>query len=284
MNHSLLLKKSARFMNLAAKLEPSLKPIEMDILQARMDLSLRQHIAISIYQSVNTTLMFVIAIVAVGYIIDSVFIMFFSIMGAPFVFLLMFYSALYKPKVTTLKRARSIDSELPYALRHLLIQVKSGVPLYNALVAITKGYGAASKEFEYIIRDINGGKSQTEAIEDSIVKNPSLTYRRSFWQLLNAIKTGTDLQRPLENIVKEILKGQLLSIKRYGQELNPWTLMYMMFAVIMPSLGITFMMILSTFTGTALSDIMLVGVIIFLTFFQVMFMNIIKTKRPTVKV
>ena len=284
MNHSLLLKKSARFMNLAAKLEPSLKPIEIDLLQARSDISLRQHIASSIYQSINTTLMFAIAIVAVGYIIDSVFIMFFSIMGAPFVFLLMFYSALYQPKITTLKRARSIDSELPYALRHLLIQVKSGVPLYNALVAITKGYGAASKEFEYIIRDINGGKSQTEAIEDSIVKNPSLTYRRSFWQLLNAIKTGTDLQRPLENIVNEILKGQLLSIKRYGQELNPWTLMYMMFAVIMPSLGITFMMILSTFTGTALSDIMLVGVIIFLTFFQVMFMNIIKTKRPTVKV
>ena len=284
MKHSLLLKKSARFMNLAAKLEPSLKTIEIDLLQARSDISLRQHIASSIYQSINATLMFVIAIVAVGYIIDSVFIMFFSILGAPFVFLMMFYSALYQPKIITLKRARSIDSELPYALRHLLIQVKSGVPLYNALVAITKGYGAASKEFEYIIRDINGGKSQTEAIEDSIVKNPSLTYRRSFWQLLNAIKTGTDLQRPLENIVKEILKGQLLSIKRYGQELNPWTLMYMMFAVIMPSLGITFMMILSTFTGTAMSDIMLVGVIIFLTFFQVMFMNIIKSKRPTVKV
>ena len=80
MNHSLLLKKSARFMNLAAKLEPSLKPIEMDILQARIDISLRQHIASSIYQSINTTLMFVIVIVAVGYIIDSVFIMFFSIM------------------------------------------------------------------------------------------------------------------------------------------------------------------------------------------------------------
>ncbi|MCK4968152.1 MAG: type II secretion system F family protein [Candidatus Aenigmarchaeota archaeon] len=271
-------------MNLASKLEPSLKIIEIDLLQARSELTLKQHIAISIYKSVNTTILFVITIVAVGYIIDSMFIMFFSILGSPFVFLLMFYSALYQPKISTLKRARNIDSELPYALRHLLIQIKSGVPLYQALVTVTKGYGAASIEFEYIIKDINGGKSQTEAIEDSIVKNPSLSYRRSFWQLLNAIKTGTDLQKPLENIVKEILKGQLLSIKKYGQELNPWTLMYMMFAVIMPSLGITFMMILSTFTGTSLSDIMLIGVLIFLAFFQMMFMNIIKSKRPLVKI
>ncbi|MCK5474223.1 MAG: type II secretion system F family protein [Candidatus Aenigmarchaeota archaeon] len=284
MKNSKLLKKSARFMNYASKLEPSFPQIKIDLLQSRTDLSLKEHIAISIYQSVNTTTMFVVGILILGYIIDSTTLIILSVVASPFVFIMMLYSALYRPKILTLKRARDIDSELPYALRHLLIQIKSGVPLYQALVAVTQGYGAASKEFEYIIKDINGGKSQTEAIEDSIVSNPSLSYRRSFWQLLNAMKTGTDLQQPLENIVDEILKTQLLSIKKYGQELNPWTLMYMMFAVIMPSLGITFMMILSTFTGTGIPDIVLVGVLIFLGFFQMMFMNIIKSKRPVVKI
>ena len=102
--------------------------------------------------------------------------------------------------------------------------------------------------------------------------------------MLNAIKTGTNIEESLDHIVNDIIKEQLISIKKYGQELNPWTLMYMMFAVILPSLGITFMMILSTFTGTGFPPIMFVTILVGLAFFQMIFMNLVKSKRPVVKV
>jgi len=61
--------------------------------------------------------------------------------------------------------------------------------------------------------------------------------------------------------------------------------MYMMFAVIMPSLGITFMIILSTFTGSSIvSPMMLVIILSGLIIFQMFFLSLIRTKRPNVRV
>ena len=88
----------------------------------------------------------------------------------------------------------------------------------------------------------------------------------------------------MEATVDEIVKEQLLSIRKYGQELNPWTLMYMMFGVILPSLGIAFLLILSTFAGFAITGAMLFAILFFLAIFQFMFINVIRSKRPMVKI
>ena len=281
-----LIQKSRRYIRVAGNLEPMFSSISMDLLQSETDLTLRQHIAISIYRTVNQTAMIVGGVAVVGLILglDLLFLLKIIVLFGPLVFGMMFYTSMFKPKIKAKRKARLVEQELPNALRHLLIEVRSGIPLYQGLVAVSEGYGAVSVELKKIVKDINAGKSETEAIEDSILMNPSLSYRRSFWQLLNAMKTGTDIEKPLGNIVDDIIKDQLISIKRYGQELNPWTLMYMMFAVIMPSLGITFMIILSTFTGTSLSPEMLASILVGLILFQMIFMNLIKTKRPMVRV
>ena len=282
-----ILHKSRRFLKVAGSLEPMFSHVSLDLVQAGIDLTLRQHIAISIYQSVTKTVMVNAAIVAIGLILglDLLFIAKILLLFVPLVFVMMFYTSMFRPQVAAKKKARMIEQELPNALRHLLIETRSGVPLYNAFVAVSEGYGIASEQFKTIVKDINAGKSEVEAIENSIFINPSLSFRRSFWQLLNAMKTGTDIEKPLSNIVDDIIKEQLISIKRYGQELNPWTLMYMMFAVIMPSLGITFMIILSTFTGSSIvSPMMLVIILSGLIIFQMFFLSLIRTKRPNVRV
>lgn len=260
--------------------------ISMDLVQSNTELTLRQHIAICIYMTVNQTTKIIFGIIAIGLILklELLFLLKITLISGPFLFVMTLYTSLFRPKVEAKKRARLVEQELPNALRHLLIEIRSGIPLYQGLVAVSDGYGTASEEFKKIVKDINAGKSETESIEDSIFTNPSKSYRRSFWQLLNAMKTGTDIEKPLGNIVDDIIKEQMISIKKYGQELNPWTLMYMMFAVIMPSLGITFMIILSTFTGTGISSTILISIIVGLVFFQLIFLNLIKTKRPLIRV
>lgn len=282
-----VLHKSRRYLKVAGSLEIAFSHVSLDLMQAGLDLTLRQHIAVSIYQSVSKAVMVNVAIVIIGLILglDVLFIAKILLFFVPLVFVMMFYTSMFRPQVIAKKKARMIEQELPNALRHLLIEIRSGVPIYNAFVAVSDGYGVASEQFKTIVRDINAGKSEVEAIENSIFINPSLSYRRSFWQLLNAMKTGTDIEKPLSNIVDDIIKEQLISIKRYGQELNPLTLMYMMFAVIMPSLGITFMIILSTFTGSSIVSPMVLVIIIFgLIIFQMFFLSFIKTKRPNVRV
>lgn len=278
-----LARASRRYFVIAQRIEPSFQSIKLDLVQAKSTIDLTEHIAVSIHTAVNSTVSLSLALFAAGIIFEQAAIWKIGLLSVLPIFLMMFYTALYLPSVKAKRRARLVEQELPYALRHLLIEIKSGVPLYNAIVAASDGYGECSEEFKQIVMEINAGKAQIQAIEDSIFRNPSLSYRRGFWQLLNAMKTGTNIESSLDNTVQNMLKDQLLSIKKYGQELNPWTLMYMMFAVILPSLGITFLMILSTFTGTGISGTILAVAAVGLAIFQLFFMNVIKTKRPMVK-
>ena len=278
-----IMRRASYFYPIASKLEKSFKNLRVYLYQAKYNMSVVEHISYSLYVSTLNTLYLILALLFL-YIITHNSIFLTLIPASLLIFIMMFYTVLFKPKVVALRIARKIEEELPYALRHLLIEVKSGVPLYQGLISISSGYGMLSEEFKDIVKKINSGVSMIKAIEDSVIRSASLSYRRAFWQILNSLKTGTDVEKPLEEIVKEIVKEQIIAIKNYGQQLNPLTLMYMMIAVIMPSLGITFLMIISSFISYSIPTGMLWGVVLFLIFFQWMFINLIKSRRPNVKV
>jgi len=122
-----------------------------------------------------------------------------------------------------------------------------------------------------------------EAIEDSIVRNPSEQYRRAMWQLNNSLKSGTDISVTLESVVDSIIEDQKLMIKKYGKELNPYILVYLLMAVVGPSLGITMLIVMSSFTGIAVDRNFYLAILGLLIIMQIMFLNLIKTRRPEIK-
>lgn len=272
-----------KFLGIAEQLTPFFSDINTYLLQAGMDIEPKTHIATSLYKSANMSVMIGAIFVLFAVFLENYDFLFFAAVLIPVFFAFTFYSNLYAPKAKALRKARMIDSELPYALRHLLIEIKSGIPIYQALVAISENYGKVSETIKEMLKEINGGKSEVQALEENVVKNPSFTYRKSFWQILNTMKTGTALEKTLQSTVENIIKDQILSIKRYGQELNPYTLMYMMVGVILPSLGITFIMLLSSFTGMVVGKNTFYALLVGLILFQLMFLHIVKTKRPLVK-
>jgi flagellar protein FlaJ len=278
------IKASKLFLGIANKLVSLFPQINIDLIQSDSDLTHKEHIAYSLYSSIYITLMILATIITLGIIFDKFEIWTIGFYASPVIYIFTLFSSLYKPKIVARRKAREIEKDLPYAMRHLLIQIKSGIPLYQGLVAISEKYGTASKEIKKIVSDINSGKSQIEAIENSIFRNPSKYYRRSFWQILSALKTGTSLESNLECTVDDLLKQQLIDIKKYGQELNPLTLMYMMIAVILPSLGITFLIILSSFIGSSLTKPTFMIILFGLIIFQIMFMNLVRMKRPMVRI
>ncbi|VVB60324.1 Type II secretion system (T2SS), protein F [uncultured archaeon] len=278
------LKASKMFLKAGVALKPFFTQLKIPLLQVKSTRTLEEHIAEALHSGAMMGAMVAIWLLAVGFSAQNTQVIYVGLLGAPAVFAFSFYSSLYLPKVKGMKRAKEIERELPYALRHLLIEVKSGIPLYNGLVAISEKYGAASEEIRDMVEEINAGKSEIEAIEESIFKNPSYNFRRAFWQILNSLKTGTDIESSLESTVDDIIKQQLISIKKYGQELNPMTLMYMMVAIILPSLGITFLIVLSMFAGGGISSNLFIYIIVGLILFQAFFVNVIREKRPNVKV
>ncbi len=271
------------FRKLGFMLLPYFPNIKMDLIQGRIDQSPEAYLAEIAYKAIYMGCLVGASLVALGILTRNSSLVGFALLVSPVVLVFTFYTGLAMPKAKAKRIARHIEVELPYALRHLLIEVKSGVPLYQALVAVSKGYGMVSVEMKKIISEINGGVPEVKAIEESIFRNPSLSYRKAFWQIVNTMKTGTELEATLESTVNDIIREQLLSIKEYGQELNPWSMMYMLLGVIAPSLGITFMILLSNFTGSSVTKMTFYIVLVVLLAFQLVFINIIKTKRPMVK-
>lgn len=205
------------------------------------------------------------------------------LIGIMFFFISFYFIILY-PKVIVKKRVKMLEKNLLFALRHILIEIKSGIPLFNSLVGVSSGYGELSNEFMKIVKNINAGKSQIESLNDASERNPSLYFRRALWQIVNAIKAGSDIGNTLEVITNDLADDQLNQIKSYGQELNPWTMMYMIVAVIAPSLGVTFLIILSSFSGITIPKMIFPGILLGLFLFQVFFIGFIKSKRPAIAV
>lgn len=264
----------------AKKLVPS---IEEDLKGARMDVNPESYLAGCIARAVQVTLAVGVSLVAAGMIMGNSLMWKIGAVGTPILGFLIFLTFSYQPKVTANKKSRMVEKELPYALRHMLIEVSSGISLYESMVSVSTDYGEASKEFNRIVNDIQGGKSQVEALEDSITRNPSIMYRRAVWQMINALKSGADITKTLDSLVETMIEEQKLQVQNYGEDLNPFILMYLMLAVIFPSLGATLMIVISSFTGFSLSNNMFLGMLGGLAVFQVFFLNLVKSKRPEVK-
>lgn len=271
------------FLPVAKKAKKMVPNIQRDLKRARMEVDPDIFLASAIVRGLQIGFSVGLSLSVFGYTASNSALIMGGVAAAPLISIFGFFTFANYPKIKTKRISRNLEKDLPYALRHMLIEVRSGISLYEAMVSVSEDYGEASNEFNRIVKDINGGKPQIEALEDSIVRNPSTQYRRAMWQMINALKSGTDVSNTLETLVDSMIKQQKLEVEKYGKELNPYVLVYLMIAVIMPSLGVTFMIVLSTFTGMGLSNFMFYQLLGGLILFQIFFLNFVKSKRPEVK-
>lgn len=194
-----------------------------------------------------------------------------------------FFQQLMYPKVHTMRRIKSIERNLLPALQNILVQLNSGVSLFHVLLNISKNeYGGVSTEFGSAVKEIQTGKPQLEALEEIGSANPSIFFRRAIWQIVNGMKSGADMVSVIGEIINSLAEEQVLQVQKYGGQLNPLAMFYMLVAVIMPSLGMTFLIIISSFINlsTFATKLIFWGLYGFVIFFQLMFLGIIKSKRP----
>jgi len=188
------------------------------------------------------------------------------------------------PKIYSLNKTRDLEKYLIPVLQDMLVQLNSGVPLFRIIANISgSDYGEVSSEFKKIISEINSGSQQIVAIEKYGKINTSEYFRRVLWQISNGMRAGSDMSIIINEEVKNLGKEQAIQIQSYGSKLNPLVMFYMLIAVILPSLGITFLIILASllnFSGTFIKTI-LVFLFLGVVFIQIMFLGVIKSRRPT---
>ncbi|MBI5635590.1 type II secretion system F family protein, partial [Candidatus Micrarchaeota archaeon] len=126
------------------------------------------------------------------------------------------------------------------------------------------------------------GTPEIDALEEASSGTPSHQFRKVLWQIANSLKLGSDVGVTLEGIIDDLTVEELNSIKNYAQELGPWTMIYMMASSIVPSLGVTILIVIVSLLNVVIPSIFLMIILLLLLLFQLFFMNFIKSRRPLV--
>ena len=201
----------------------------------------------------------------------------------PVVFLVLFLYMIRLPDIKITKKEKEISKEIVFAGRFILIELESGVPLYNAMINVSKNFEIVGKYFKEITDKVNLGTSMEDALNEAVEFVPSDNLRKILWQIINSIRTGADVAKSLYSVMDQITKDQMTEVNKYGKKLNPLAMFYMIVAVILPSLGVTMLIILSSFIQFQLSLTVLLALAGFLGFIQFMFISIVKYSRPPVE-
>lgn len=209
----------------------------------------------------------------------------FSVLISLMMAFISFFNIIYYPKLLIARRVKDIEKNLIFALRHIIIQIKSGVPLFNAFESVAEaGYGMLSVEISKMVKEVSSEVALPDALENLIYRNPSIILRRVLWQIINSIKAGVDIGDSLSLLLQNISNEQIVEIRKYGSQLSPLALMYMMTAIIIPTLGITLLIVFSLFSSISFSPSFFYLFLILLTVFQFSFIGIVKNRRPRVEI
>ncbi|MCX6710323.1 MAG: type II secretion system F family protein [Candidatus Woesearchaeota archaeon] len=199
-----------------------------------------------------------------------------------FIFLGFFFFFLHAPDVKIMKEKQEIGKEIIFAGRFLMVELESGIDVYNSMIGVAQNYETIGKYMRHIIKQIDLGTPIEDAINEEVELTPSDDLRKILWQILNSLRTGADASKSLRSVIEQIVKEQHISITEYGRKLNPLAMFYMIIAIILPTLGVTMTIVLSTLMSIPIDFKILMVFLMFVAFMQFMFLSIIRSSRPAV--
>lgn len=257
-----------------------------------LELSLReQGVKVSIYEFVRNML---IASAMLGAVIGVTLVILFQHIGLALaqslvfgvmlgvvLFYMSFQMFLNYPTQKSRGSGKMIERDILFAARDMIISLRSGMPLFNAITSISSGYGEASKEFAKVIQRVQLGIPLEDAIDQTVSQSKSQSFRRIMLQAAVSVRAGADVVAALQSVIDQLSQERIIELRRYGQRLNAIAMFYMLFGIILPSMGIAVVTILTTFIAvftvdTTVLEFALVGII----FLQIVFLMMITSSRP----
>lgn len=191
---------------------------------------------------------------------------------------------LYYPQIKDDRSYSDMNRELPYALRHMSIELKSGKGLHDSMLTIRNAdYGSLSREFNRVLEEVKFGSTLEDSLIEMVHRVNSEGLSRSVHQIIGTLRVGGNLSSSLEIIAKDISFDMQIKLKDYSQKLNSFILIYTFIAILAPVITLIMLMASSTVMGDIISTELLF--VIYVIFFPlvVLFMGVlIKKLEPKI--
>ena len=212
----------------------------------------------------------IILLIAVLFLIT--YLTSFEIGGIYLILITMTYTFLiYYPQIKEKNSYSDLNHELPYALRHMSIELKSGKGLHDTMLTIKNSdYGSLSKEFTRVLEEIKFGKQTEESLQEMSHRVNSEGLSRTIHQIIGTLRVGGNLANSLDIIAKDISFETQIKLKEYSQKLNSFILIYTFIAILAPVIILIMLMAGSTVMGDVISGNLLI--LIYSLFFPLVIM------------
>ncbi|NYZ79135.1 type II secretion system F family protein [Candidatus Micrarchaeota archaeon] len=134
-------------------------------------------------------------------------------------------------------RTRDVELNLLDSLRHLLSELRSGIPLHDAIESIAReNYGVVSELFRQSLVRIKEGDEISDAFMEISIRTPSVTFQRFVATLSYAMGSGVNIVNVLENFIREIEISRRNSISIYTNESVKYSIFLIFITGIIPGL------------------------------------------------
>jgi archaeal flagellar protein FlaJ len=208
---------------------------------------------------------------------------FLILLTLPLGFSLLFKFFLKTPDIAIIRSKKNIGAEIISAIRFLVLDLKANAPLFDALQNLRKNFGEIGNYLSDIIIKVKLGSSLEKALNEAVETVPSEEFRVLLWQLLSHLQTGTNITNSLDIIADEIAEDQRISFKKYGKKLNVLSLLYMIIAIIIPTIGFIIIVTILSFINFPLNA----GIFVLFWFgfsvVQLIFLALSSGNRPVVE-
>ena len=187
------------------------------------------------------TLIDLILLISIGFEISLMFI----------VLIIMLYIFMkFYPQIKQKRSYNDLNQELPYALRHMGIELKSGKGLHDTLITVSNAnYGSFSHELNRVLEQVRYGESTENALLEMSNRVGSDGLSRSVQQIVGTLRVGGNLAHSLEVIADDISFDMHVKLKDYSQRLNSFILIYTFVAILAPVILLIMLMAASTVMG-----------------------------------
>jgi flagellar protein FlaJ len=188
------------------------------------------------------------------------------------------------PRMKNDKKDSNISKELPYALRQMVTELKSGKGLHDTLSSIAiSDYEDLSNEFLRVLEEIKYGETTENAIINMSKRVNSDGLKRTLYQIVGTLKTGGNLSNTLNIIAEDVSYDLRIKLKEYSQKLNAFVMIYTFLAILGPVILLIMLIAASTVMGDFLPSQLVLIMYIFFFPMIVIFMGLfIKKLEPSV--
>ncbi|MBQ2962988.1 MAG: type II secretion system F family protein [Methanobrevibacter sp.] len=199
-------------------------------------------------------------------------------------FLLMTIAVFYYPKIKKEKDYSSFSKELPYALRQLATELRSGKSLFDSLDSVAiSDYGVLSLEFSRLLEEIKYGESTETAFLNLERRVDSKALSRVIYEILTSLRIGSNLSNSLSIIADDVNFDIRMKLKEYSEKLNAFIMIYTFLAILAPVIILTMLLAASVVIGDLVpGDLILVLYSVFFPMIIVFLGFAIKKLEPKV--